>query len=179
MNVDLADSDPIVSFYLGRSRDNNGRRLEDIWAWDNHKLEETHDYIQWLFPLRKMSQFNPKAPTLTSVTIDAFRNNDELKRRLGISLDVMLKFYGLESTVGLDGMIEISKAPDFDARSLDWITTGNHNFLRVTRILKSLQILGLSDWSHALFACLNKIYGKYSNEIGERTLSFWKSASGP
>jgi hypothetical protein len=178
MNVDLADSDPIVSFYLGRSRDNKDRRLEDIWAWDIHKLEGTHDYIQWLFPLRKRSQFNPKAPTLTSVTIEAFRNNDELKRRLRISLDVMLKFYGLESTVGKDGIIEISKAPDFDDRSLEWLTTGNHNFLRVTRILKSLQILGLSDWSHALFMCLNEIYGEYSNEIGERTLSFWKSASG-
>lgn len=94
MIIDLAGSDPIVNFYLGRSRDDRNRRLEDIWTWDNHRLEATHDYIQWFFPLRKRSQFNPKAPILTSLTIDAFRNNEELRKRLRISFNTMLKFYG-------------------------------------------------------------------------------------
>ncbi|MHB8119658.1 MAG: opioid growth factor receptor-related protein [Methanothrix sp.] len=178
MNADVT-SDPLVAFYLGRSTDTEGRRLEDIWTWGNDKLEGTHDYIQWLFPLRKRSKFNPGAPTLTSETIDAFMKNNELRKRLTTSLEIMLKFYGLKSLVADDGIIEISKAPDFNARRLKWLTPMNHNFLRLTRILKSLQILGLSNWAHALFACLNEIYHTNSSEIGAETFAYWKAAASP
>lgn len=112
MNADV-ESDPIVTFYLGRSKDCESRGLEDIWEWDNSELERTHDYIQWLFPLPNRSQFNPGAPILTSETIDAFRNNDELRKRLRTSLQIMLKFYGLKSLVAEDGSIEILRSTRF------------------------------------------------------------------
>jgi hypothetical protein len=174
-----SDSDPIVAFYLGESTDRSGRRIEDIWTWDNRKLEQFHDYIQWLFPLCEMSQFNPGSPTLTVETIDAFRKNDELRNRLSTSLEVMLKFYGLKSVASADDIIKISRASDFNARSLEWLNQGNHNYLRITRILKSLQILGLSYLARALFACLDEIYHAHSSEIGSMTFSYWKAAANP
>lgn len=178
MNADVA-SDPIVTFYLGRSKDSESRGLEEIWEWDNRELERTHEYIQWLFPLPNRSQFNPGAPTLTPETIDAFRNNDELRKRLRTSLQIMLKFYGLKSLVAEDGSIEILRAPDFNARRLEWLTTGNHNFLRLTRILKSLRILGLSNWANALLACLEEICRAESGKIGAETFAYWKAAANP
>jgi len=178
MSVDIT-CDPIVIFYLGRSADHEGRRLEDIWTWDNRKLEGTHDYIQWLFPLREMSPFNQDAPILTSEAIDEFLKNDELRKRVRTSLEIMLKFYGLKSVVTANGIIEISKAHDFDERCREWITPCNHNFLRLTRIIKSLKILGLLNWALALFSCLEKIYRMNSSEIGAETFAYWKAAANP
>jgi hypothetical protein len=166
-----------VAFYLGKSTDSEGRRLDQIWGWNNRELEWTHDYIQWLFPLRERSQFNPGAPILTAESIDAFRKNDELRNRLTTSVQVMLKFYGLTSLVAADGSIEISRAPDFNERRPEWLTAGNHNFLRLTRMLKSLQALGLPNWAQALFASLDQIHRENSHEIGAKTFAYWKSAA--
>lgn len=169
-------SDPIVAFYLGRSKTDDGRWLKDIWTWDNDKLEWTHNYIQWLFPLREKSKFNTGAPTLTSKTIEAFLKNDDLKRQMIVSLKIMLKFYGLQSFASENGSIKILETPEFNARRLVWLTPGNHNFLRITRILRSLQILGLSNWACALFACLSEIYNRNSSIIGAETFGYWKAA---
>ncbi|MBD2136681.1 hypothetical protein H6F32_03540 [Anabaena sp. FACHB-1237] len=35
---------------------------------------------------------------------------------------------------------------------------GNHNHLRITRILKSLCLLGLKKYTQSLFKCLTEIY---------------------
>lgn len=172
-----AANDPIVAFYLGKATDSEGRRLDQIWGWSNRELEWTHDYIQWLFPLRERSQFNPEAPILTAESIDAFRKNDELRNRLTTSVQVMLKFYGLKSLVAADGSLEVSRAPDFNERRPEWLTAGNHNFLRLTRILRSLQTLGLPNWAQALFASLDEIYRENAPEIGAKTFAYWKSAA--
>jgi hypothetical protein len=50
----------ILTFYQGQSPDSSGRMIETIWSWDYQKLEYTHDYIQWLFPLKEKSRFNWK-----------------------------------------------------------------------------------------------------------------------
>ena len=59
---------PVVAFYRGEMPDSQGRRLADIQAWDDERLEIVHDYIQWLFPLPERSAFNPKAPLLAPGT---------------------------------------------------------------------------------------------------------------
>jgi hypothetical protein len=74
-------SENIFAFYQGRP-DSSGRTLEDIWLWDYQKLEYTHDYIQWLFPLKEKSRFNRNAPILNDEVIQAFRTDEQLRLRL-------------------------------------------------------------------------------------------------
>ena len=57
--------DPIVRFYRGEGRDGAGRTIEEVWGFSAVRLELTHDFIQWLFPLRHPSAFNAGAATLT------------------------------------------------------------------------------------------------------------------
>src|SRR5689334_20682072 len=52
----------IVDFYRGLTIDTEGRLLQDLWNWDDESLEVSHDFIQWMLPLRDPSQFNPDAP---------------------------------------------------------------------------------------------------------------------
>jgi hypothetical protein len=163
----------IVAFYRGTSPDHLGRRLEDIWRWDNDRLESVHNYIQVLFPSEEPSQFNARAPRLDRATIDAFRRDEGLRKNLATSFEVMLRFYGLEYD---EAAGRVRRRPDFAPRAANWVGPYNHNYLRITRILKSLVALGLPGHARALLDCLEDIYATHGEAIGPETLGYWRSA---
>jgi hypothetical protein len=163
----------LVSFYLGLSTDNLGRRLDEIQAWDNEKLENVHDYIQWLFPLKERSNFNPDAPILSAGQIAAFRSSDVLKARLLKSLKVMLRFYGLCCEESGEGR-EILKSDEYPNRRRNWVNRGNHNYLRITRILTSLRLLGLEVYADAFLKSLERLYEEEGQLIGVTSLNYWR-----
>jgi len=168
----------ILTFYQGQSPDSSGRMIETIWSWDYQKLEYTHDYIQWLFPLKEKSRFNWNAPVLNEEVIQAFRKNEQFRIRLSKSFKLMLKFYGLQCNEVGNTDIEITKSDEYQERKQNWINAGNHNYLRITRILTSLRLLGLENYAQAFFKCLNHIYSEESQNIGSKTYAYWKSAVG-
>jgi hypothetical protein len=161
----------LLDFYRG-GRDDKGRTLEEILAWPDEELEAVHNFIQWLFPLPERSGANPDAPVLDAATISAFRASSELQDRLRQSFLRMLRFYGLVFETGA-----VRPAANFSTRSLNWLNPGNHNHLRLTRILRSLRLLGLESESEALFRALSGIYRAQPESITQRTYQFWESAS--
>lgn len=165
----------IVDFYLGAAPDSEGRKIEQIWSWDYSELEYVHDYIQWLFPLTDASNFNSKAPILTESDIEQFRASDKLKGQLLTSFKTMLGFYGLEC-IENDNSIEIKLSDTFETRKQEWLQWGDHNHLRITRILKSLKLLGLEQYAQAFFRCLEQIYNVERGSIDPRSYQFWKHA---
>ncbi len=149
---------PIVRFHAHAAPDGQGRRLADIQAWEDARLEAAHDYIQWLFPLPEPSGFNPAAPLLTTDDIAAFHRDPALRAALRASLHRMRRFYRLP-----DG------APH-------WLSPGNHNLLRLTRILRCLHLLGLQDEADALLRELEALYAGGGKAIGPVTLEYWRRA---
>jgi hypothetical protein len=164
-------TDPIVAFYSG-APDDRGRTVGEILAWDDERLESVHDYIQWLFPLRQPSGVNPGAPLVTDVTVRAFSTDPRLTALLHSAFERMLRFYGLS-----EGPNEsIQPVPSrFPARAPVWLRPGNHNHLRLTRIMTSLATLGLRDDATALQRCLVKIAAEHGR-VTARTLEFWRGA---
>jgi hypothetical protein len=160
----------ILDFYCG-GQDDQGRTLDEILAWPDMQLEAVHDFIQWLFPLPERSGANPSAPILDRETIAAFHASEELQDRLRQSFLRMLRFYGLEFHSE-----KIQLAQNFAARSSNWLTPGNHNHLRLTRILRSLRLLGLESEAQALFRALSQLYESHPGRITFRTYEFWKNA---
>ena len=122
-----------------------------------------------MFPLAERSGANPAAPILDEPTIHEFRSRPELRENLRASFLRMLRFYGLELDSG-----KVKAAADF--RSKVWLTPGNHNHLRITRILKSLRILGLEQDAGAFFDCLTEIYTSHPGAISSETWRYWQSA---
>jgi hypothetical protein len=165
----------LISFYRDGARDDRGRTLAEIVAWDDHALEDIHDFIQWLFPLPERSGANPAAPVLDAATIAAFRPSAEMRARLRTSLERMLLFYGLAWAADDHAVV---RAENFAERAQNWLWPGNHNHLRLTRILRSLRVLGLGAESAALFATLDEIYREFPDRISERTFAFWRDAAG-
>jgi hypothetical protein len=173
----MPPADALLRFHRLEGADARGRMLSDIWAWDPARLENVHDYIQWLFPLPEPSAFNPQAPTLTRATIDAFRADPELRQRLLRSLTLMLEFYGLTLASGSDGPPRIERGQDFAAENRGWLQAGDHNHLRLTRILTSLRLLGLEDESRALYDCLAGIAHDHPDAVSATTLAYWQRAA--
>ena len=167
-------SDPVVSFYSG-GLDASGRRLAEILAWDDERLEAVHDYIQWVFPTRQPSGVNPWAPLVTDETIRTFESGADLRDQLRRALHRMLAFYGL---ISRGARIEIDAAR-FPARARVWLQPGNHNHLRLTRIIDSLVTLGLREEALALQRCLleDVAAGPGAGRVATRTLHFWTAAT--
>lgn len=168
----------LLDFYFGVGTDDRGRYLKEMLQWPDASLEAVHDYIQWMFPLAERSGFNIRAPILTVSEISEFRSNPELRHNLKASFVRILGFYGL--ILSGSQPLKVKHALYFEESSLNWISPGNHNHLRITRILKSLLTLGLEEEALAFYDCLEDIYraesAKSSPGISEVTLSFWQRA---
>jgi hypothetical protein len=161
----------IVSFYDGTGTDHRGRPLDDLLAFGHDELEQHHDFIQWLFPLTVPSGVLDEARLVDEGTRKAFRERPELRANLRRALAVMLDFYGLAL---IDGRIE--KSESFASRAARWLRPGNHNFLRLTRIMTSLSLLGEPALAAALQACLEGLYAEQPERIGPVTIRYWRAA---
>lgn len=140
---------PLVDFHLGTAPDDHGRKFDAILAHDDEWLEYTHNFIQWLFPLTSISGANPTAPTLDEAQIAEFRSNPALQKQLLRAFDRMLDFYGLARTAS-----SIDKAPNWEQRKSLWFTHPSHNHLRISRILKCLNTLGMGQEARILYGRL-------------------------
>ena len=170
--------DRVISFYSG-DVDHRGRTLAQILAGTDDELEAVHDYIQWVFPTVAPSPVNPAAPLVTGSTRAAFAARPELRATLRGSLDRLLAFYGLRRTTEPAGNVRIEiDTAHFGARSRVWLRPGNHNHLRLTRIMQSLAALGLEAEARALQRCLlADVYeGPGQRQISRETLDFWNAA---
>ncbi len=152
----------LISFYLNEQPDREGRTIEQIWAMTDDELMETHDVIQWLFPLAEASKFHPTSPVLTDKQIAAFHGDARLRENLLTSFCRFMKVFGLAY---IDGDVRQMSHRDI------WLSL-NHNWLRFTRILKSLTILGLNDEAMALFKFLETKIGNVPS------MSYWRNAVG-
>jgi hypothetical protein len=163
----------LIEFYRGTGTDNTGRTLARILDYDDDAMESSHDFIQWLFPLREASQFNRHAPLLSDADIATFRADADLRANLLRSLDRFLTFLGLERKTD-----RIEPGPGYDARS-DVLNSPNHNWLRITRVLHCLRLLGLEDEGRRLFDCLERLQAAGKAEITRDTFRYWRGAVHP
>lgn len=113
-------NDIIFDFLKVSRPDNCGRMISDIWNYSYEKIETTHNYIQWLFPLFERSAFSTDAPILTVDLAEQIYADEICKSSLNRSLSLMRSFYGNNS---------------------HWANPSDHNLLRITRILKSSALL--------------------------------------
>ncbi|XP_076597750.1 opioid growth factor receptor [Chaetodon auriga] len=116
------------------------------WKNDYKRLERVHSYIQWLFPLREPG-VNYMASELTKKEIEAFKKNEDAKKRLVESYELMLGFYGIRLVNKESG--EVKRAENWKERFGN-LERNMHNNLRITRILKSLGELGFEHYQAPL-----------------------------
>jgi hypothetical protein len=170
----------IIDFYLKEGLDSEGRSLEELLSWSDWAIETSHTTIQWLFPLKEPSNFNPDAPLLTDEDIAQWNERSVdggvLRMNLADSFYRFLRFLGLVATWDDIGELKVVLADNFNERMpLIW-ERFNHNFLRITRCLASLRLLGLQPEADAFYKRLQALYESRRFPIPENTFNFWTEA---
>jgi hypothetical protein len=162
-------SNKIIQFYELEYTPDNGFSAYDIMKWDpdNRNWEDCHDYIQWIFPTKTKSAYNPDAPVLTDEDIEEFKS-DDMKHLW------LIKFY----TQFLNFLMFFLFDPDLQGYSYSydyWCEKGNHNLLRITRVLESLTLLGAKGTAQDFLTFLEKRYEEYPDELTE-AIVYWRKA---
>jgi len=148
---------PLHAFLAGTGRDGRGRLAADVLGFSDERLEEVHDYIQWLFPLPTRSAAQPGSPVLTQAEIDAIRADKAALDTLGKATERMLRFY----------------------RDTHWWLTGyDHNHLRITRIIHSLRILAGPNEARRFHAAILALNDAAGSPVNARSRTFWSDAAG-
>lgn len=165
---------PIIRFYLNDQslKKELGFTHEDFLESPDTWLEFCHGHIQWAFPLEVASAYIKDAPLLTPEVIDLFRNSGDLQDKLFDSYMHMCQFYGLNP--------DDTNSPIEDHKKLfSWVTSRNHNFLRLTRMIRSMRMLGLKICAGKLYATLMEVCNdpEYRAIITEETINYWNQAN--
>lgn len=159
--------------YLGYGgMDHRQRTLDQTLAWDDEMLESTHDYVQWWFPLDEPSAYNSHAPVASRDEFEELRGDERVRAGVECAMHRMLRFYGLRLEVS--GVIK--KTEEWDRRSPNWAFKQSHNDLRITRILKSLCLLGHRAHAEALLVVLKVILKEERDQSEQVPLRFWREA---
>lgn len=109
---------------------------------NNHNctLETDHDYIQWLFPLPSNGTTNYDHPKVKKEDYEILRKDPFVREQMRKAFELMLEFYGLETSKAPNGTITTIKEKE---NSNFWKNTTGHNRNRISRILKSMTAMGL------------------------------------
>ena len=193
-------SSPIVEFYRdvkNESKPCGYAYFDIIHNWSDDDWEGIHDFIQWIFPLKEPSNFNPDAPLLHDDDIALFKADKDLQEALFQSFHRFLKFLGLRCQY-IPGV----PSPGGNIPPYKWVTSPivagqngdefftkaqvekkmqvweypNHNWLRVTRCLHSMRLLGLEYAADSLFEALCKLYDE-GRGITPETFKYWQDAA--
>jgi hypothetical protein len=159
----VTDTDTIFDFLILNGKDNQGRRYVDYFAFSDNELEINHDYIQWMFPLHEASKFNAECPVLSPETTKKVTEYLNLNLRLETAVGRMSCFYGIGNHFNLD----IQK---------NHFHNGNHNLLRITRIIRSLRLLEREDLAKQFYDDVMVGTMLAQPEISAITRQYWIKA---
>ena len=146
---------PIKAFLEGVGPDSYGRLINDIWAFSDNEIEQTHNFIQWLFPLAEPSLSVPGSPTLSDSHITALRRSKVAQSSI------------LQSSEWYRGFLN---------RNSHWKTKYDHNHLRITRVIKSIRLIVGDAEANKFHSDVLSLLGDDLPLIDAKARSFWETA---
>jgi hypothetical protein len=153
---------PNIEFYTNkRPSYPEGDYLKIIhkkWFGKRKLLEENHSYIQWLFPTTEEPTNNTHAYPLSEYEINYMTKDADIQENIIKSYELMLDFYGMRIKNKETGELERNDEYQVNYNHLNKKTSA-HNFMRICRIIKSMNLLGLSEYTSQLIVFLvDEIY---------------------
>lgn len=157
-----------TAYLEGKACDDKHRKITDILRYNSIQLELTHDYIQRVFPTKEVSRFS-KIDIITDEDLANFKASEVAQQNVRAMYQKMLCFWKINDTLyqewGKNAPLRL------------WNRCNNHNHWRMTRILKSLKMLGMeqefNDFSLRLSTILELRKINNSIRITNETIKLW------
>lgn len=100
--------------------------------------------LQWMFPLHEPSLYSIDAETLTETDIQTLSTSPDAQAHMMAASRRFRAFLGVGD-------------PAEPRKWRTWARFGNHNLLRVTRVLRSLRLFGLHDEARSLYGAMMQV----------------------
>jgi len=143
----------LINFLQGKGKDRHGRTHQDILNFSDEQLESVHNYIQWIFPIREMSENVMGSPYLDDEEeIEFLRRDIQVQENLLKALLRMQEFY---------------RDNDF------WLQPNDHNHLRITRIIKSIKLLNTIENAKEFYDFIVDRVNNFK-PVTDESLDFWR-----
>lgn len=172
-----------IKFLTGTGTDSKGRTIQDYLQFSPERWEECHDHIQWAFPTDIPSAFNPNAPIINQermIELVYFSGDYSKPNSIHSNIKALLTAY--LNSVGFNWDENDYKVVNFpvDISKNNIFTPNNHNFRRLTRIIRCLSMFRLTDdlinLKQYLFDEGMKAAAKHSCPIHPLTIWHWYHA---
>lgn len=160
-------TDSYLEFYGGKPNP-NGLKLHNVWKFTDHEYESYHDFIQWVFPSDEPSMILSNAPVVTKRDAMEFRFNEAAQLKLRHSYRQFLRFLGI--CLDLQGNPYVADEKKFHQR----VCRQNHNLQRITRVLRSLMILGMPNHARKFESFLVDANHRYG--LNPISMQYWSDA---
>ena len=145
----------LLDFLTGHETTSSGWLLSHVWKFNDTQIENTHTFIQWVFPTDEPSRATPGSPVLDEEQISEIQNNEHAKQNLCKSADWYFSFL---------------------RRNSFWRKPHDHNHLRITRVLKSLRLLCGDDEADYYKQQFWQVLGTDISQIPSKTIEYWEDA---
>lgn len=144
----------ILAFLERRGLDYQHRSLKDVWSFSDNQIEHTHDFIQWVFPTTEPSQNVNGSPVLSAEELELVFYSDMARASVLDSSEWFLNFL---------------------TRNKRWTCGRDHNHQRITRMLRSLKLIGENTTAENHYAAvLSILEGIEQYRSVEEALTFWR-----
>lgn len=178
-NKSLSGKGVNYDFYTNRLEvniDGKYRNFEELLKYldgNYEKLEVLHNYVQWLFPLMTHGM-NVHSEPLNREELNLLKQSDNAKKQFLEAFKIILDFWGMKLSFDSDGGIIVIKTDKWKERVIN-LVNNKHNFLRITRIIKSLENFGLSEYQKPLitFLMYEVVVSKSLEEANGVSLEYW------
>lgn len=170
-----------LDFYINKEPDDKGRYFIDILHYDNNELKNTHDYIQRVFPLLEASECVANAPVITKEEVELIKKDKLALVNISKMYKHMLHFWKIDDMWKKDAKDYLNpenkigcfeKMITIYTLKPHWISSNNHNYRRISRVIKSLTLFGLEKEVKDLKERLNILCEMYPKQIGN-SKDYW------
>ncbi|KAI1761595.1 opioid growth factor receptor conserved region-domain-containing protein [Hypoxylon sp. FL1150] len=168
--------DPYVA-----SENIDNRSLDYILSQSDDWLEENHDYIQWLFPLKKGSKYSNTAPRISEDTQAYMAYHRRFTEQIRLALSRMMWFYGFRVAYNPakgEGF-EILNVPSNNGLANPygrWLKEDDHNHMRIARMIRSLARFRMAEEANSVLRAFLDVNRQWGGQVSKKVIPFWEDA---
>lgn len=158
----------LLRFFRGENNPSFPHRLEDIVVYTDEQMEDYHDFIQWIFPTIYPSRYS-RAPIIDESFAKHLHADHTACKNYCRTCQRYLNYMNFDCEG--DGKIVDS------TRNIPFYRLPYHNFLRITRMLDSLNQTAHNACSKAIYEKMFEVMHNSRQQyiVNEDTLNYWKS----
>ena len=157
----ITDKKYILEFLTNQKANHKGYIYNDLIEFSNKKMEECHDHIQWMFPTNQPSKFASKFPIITVDFVNYLKRNQET-----YNIVCMNMIKALERMEGFYNLYKYQNHEIVDnIKDFYYFSKNNHNLLRITRIIRSLRLFELDEFSCRFYSRVMEVFKLFLNHF--------------